>query len=203
MTALGSLTLHDYLAQVAAKVPAPGGGAVACSTGATAAAIGRMVVAYSLKKKALAEHEPALQRADRSLARASDLFLALADEDAAAYGLVNELSRLAPEDPRRAAEYATAVEAAVAAPRAALGAAGDLLRLFETLPTITNRHLRSDLAIAAILAEAAAKSAWWNVAVNLELIEDQAKRSGIRADAQGMVEQAAVRRAVIEKACTA
>src|SRR5262245_33046677 len=91
MTGLASLTLHDFLAQVGAKTPAPGGGAVASAAGAIAAALAKMVVSYSIGKKSLAEHQPMLQQAAGSLERASALLLALADEDAAAYGLVNEL----------------------------------------------------------------------------------------------------------------
>lgn len=201
MTPLGSLTLVDYLRQVGSKTPAPGGGAVACATGATAAAIAKMVVEYSLGKKNLAEHQPALERAASALTRLSELFLLLADEDAAAYGLVNELSRLPESDPRRAAEYAGALEAALQAPRAALAAAIDLLALVFDLSRITNRHLRSDLAIAGVLGEAAARSAWWNVSVNLPGVTDEARREAIRAECVREIELAASRRRDIEAAC--
>lgn len=201
MSQLGSLTLSEYLRQVGSKTPAPGGGAVACATGATAAAIARMVVEYSLGKKNLAEHQPALERAAAALARLSDLFLLLADEDAAAYGLVNELSRLPENDARRVAEYAGALEAALQAPRAALAAAIDLLALVQELAPITNRHLRSDLAIAGVLGEAAARSAWWNVRVNLPGISDATRRAAIEAESAREIELAALRRRDIETAC--
>lgn len=201
MSQLGSLTLAEYLRQVGSKTPAPGGGAVACATGATAAAIARMVVEYSLGKKNLAEHQPALQRAAAALLRLSDLFLLLADEDAAAYGLVNELSRLPETDPRRVAEYAGALEAALQAPRAALAASIDLLALVHELAPITNRHLRSDLAIAGVLGEAAARAAWWNVRVNLPGVADAARRAAIEAESTREIDLAAARRRDIEAAC--
>lgn len=195
------MTVQDYLARVGAKTPSPGGGAVACSTGATAAALAKMVVEYSIGKKNLAEHEPMLARAGAALGRLVDVFLQLADEDALAYGLVNELSRLPEDDERRKREYPAAVEAAVQAPRATLAACADLLTLITSLVTTTNRHLRSDLAIAAILAEAGAKSAWWNVAVNLPLITDAARRGAIEAECRGEVERAATQRAAVEQGC--
>ena len=201
MSSLGSLTLSDFLAQVGAKTPAPGGGAVASAAGAIAAALAKMVVSYSLGKKSLAEHQPALQQAASSLERASALLLALADEDAAAYGLVNELSRLPETDERRIREMPAAAEAAVAAPRATLGACCDLLRLIESLGPISNRQLRSDLAISAVLAEAAAKSAWWNVAVNLSLLTDPRRVADIRAECEELLTQASERRERVEQAC--
>jgi formiminotetrahydrofolate cyclodeaminase len=201
MPSLPSLPIADFLAQLGAKTPAPGGGAVASLTGALAASLARMVVAYSLNKKSLADHQPALERAATILARTSDLLLQLADEDAAAYALVNELSRLPESDPRRKAEWPAAVEASIGVPRAVLGAACDLLRLLESLQPITNQQLRSDLAIAAILAESAAKSAWWNVKMNLTLLPDPKAQGTIEHESQAMLGDAAVRRASIEQAC--
>jgi formiminotetrahydrofolate cyclodeaminase len=195
------LTIDDFLRRVGSKTPAPGGGAVACSTGATAAALAKMVVEYSLGKKNLAEHQQALQRAGMMLGRLVDLFMQLADEDAAAYGLVNELSKLPETDERRQREYAGAAAAAVQAPRAALAACADLLTLIESLVTITNRHLRSDLAIAGVLAEAGAKSAWWNVSVNLSLIDDTHRRADVEAECRGEVERAMHQRVLIERGC--
>jgi formiminotetrahydrofolate cyclodeaminase len=198
---LRTLRLEEFLQHVGSKTPAPGGGAVACSTGATGAALAKMVVEYSLGKKNLAEHQPALTRAAAALSRLSDLFMLLADEDAAAYGLVNELSKLPESDPRRAREYAGAAAAAVQAPRAALAACADLLRLTETLVPITNRHLRSDLAIAGVLGEAAAKAAWWNVSVNLPLITDPERRAAVEAECRAEIERAVRQRAAIERGC--
>ena len=54
--------------------------------------------------------------------------------------------------------------------RAVVGACCDLLRQMESLAPITNQQLRSDLAIAAILTEGAAKSGWWNVKMNVMLL---------------------------------
>ncbi len=196
-----SLPLHDFLAQLAAKTPTPGGGAVASTTGALAASLGHMVVAYSLNKKSLAEHQPALQRASTILQRTSGLFLELAEEDAAAYAQYNELSRLPDNDPRRARELPAALEASINAPRAILGAAADLLRLLESLQPITNTHLRSDLAIAAVLAEAAAKSAWWNIHINLPQLADASQRARLEAEGASLIADAAARRALIERAC--
>lgn len=200
-SSLRSRPLGEFLSTLAAKSPTPGGGAVASTTGAIAASLAHMVVAYSLNKKSLADHQPALQQASAALLRTSDLFLALAEEDAAAYAQYNELSRLPETDPRRAAELPGALAASINAPRAVLGASADLLRLLESLQPITNPHLRSDLAIAAVLAEAAAKSAHWNIHINLPNLPDPAQRSKLDTESRTLLAQSALRRAAIEQAC--
>lgn len=201
MPRMEELSLDAFLNGVAAKSPTPGGGAVASTTGATAAALAGMVVAYSLGKKSLAEHQPALEQAAVALVRARAIFLELAEEDAAGYALLNELLKLPENDPRRQNEMAGAVEASLAPPRAAAAAATDLLRLMESLAPITNRLLRSDLAIAGALAEAAARSAWWNIAANITLITDAGEREKVVAEANTLLADAEARRGAIERAC--
>jgi formiminotetrahydrofolate cyclodeaminase len=201
MPRLEDHTLAAFLEAIADKTPTPGGGAVASATGATAAALAGMVVAYSLGKKNLAEHQPVLERASGALTRAREIFLELAEEDAAGYALLNELLKLPESDPRRAREMPTAIASALAPPRAATAAAADLLRHIESLAPITNRHLRSDLAIAAVLAESAAKAAYWNVGANLSLLTDPAEREKVADEARSLVADAEKRRAGVEKAC--
>ena len=201
MQTLRTIAFGEFLEAVGCKTPAPGGGAVASAAGALAAALARMVVAYSVGKRALIDHQPALEKAAEMLSRTIDLLLELAVEDAQAYGLVNELARLPEDDPRRIAEFSQAADAAVQAPRSVCAVCCDLLRLLESLEPRTNRQLRSDLAISAVLAEAAAKSAWWNVHVNLPLIEDSRRRAAVQEELTRMLDEAAARRDAIEVAC--
>ena len=52
-----SRSIEDFLAATAARQPIPGGGSVTALVGALSAAIGEMVVNYSLGKKDLKEFE--------------------------------------------------------------------------------------------------------------------------------------------------
>lgn len=203
VTALHSYNLADLLDAIAAKTPTPGGGAVASAVGALAGALGRMVVSYSLGKKSLAEHRGELERAAAALDEARHLLVRLADEDAAAYGRLSELMKLPADDPRRGAEWGEAVSHAIAAPRSALGTCRDLIGLLETLAPITNKNLRSDLAIAAILTEAAARAAAWNVAVNLPMLDDPSRRGRIEAECERELSEINVLRGRVERACRA
>lgn len=199
-TQLASQPLAAFLEALAARTPTPGGGAVASLVGATAAALGRMVLGYSLGSKTPAADRPALERAASALERASGLLLELAEEDAAAYGLVAELSRLPKEDDRRRQGYAGAVAAAVQAPLATCAACCDVLRLLEGLAGRTNRRLDSDLAIAAILAEAGAKAGAWNVRVNLPMLPEP-ERARPAEQAERLLAEAGSRRARTEQIC--
>lgn len=174
---------------VAAKAPTPGGGAVACYVGALGAALSTMVVNYSTGKKNLVEHEPMLRGAVGRLQRAREVLLRLAEEDAQAYGLTNELSRLPETDPRRAG-LAAAQLASAQVPLAAAAACCDLLRLLLELSTRTNRHLRSDLEIGAILAEAGIRTSACNVRINLPTLSE-GHRSAMEASLKGLVEEGA------------
>lgn len=198
---LTMIAFGDLLESVAAKTPTPGGGAVASAVGALAAALAGMVVSYSVGKKTLAAHEPLLQEARAELTRARALLLRLADEDAAAYGLVNELQKLPESDPRRVAELPIAMEASVQVPLATIAASVTLLRLFERLATATNRHLRSDLAIAAVLAEATARASAWNVAVNAAMLGNPSRTAEVLGQSDRAVRDARSVTARVESAC--
>lgn len=201
MQPLGSFRFDELLAAIAAKQPTPGGGAVAAATGATAAALAGMVVSYSLGKKDLAAHQPALTDAAAHLQRARAVFLELADEDAAAYAWLNGLQKLPEADAKRAAEYPQAVAACVQAPMATLAASVDIARLCRALVSITNKWLKSDLAIAAILADAAAKSAACNVRINTPLVADAAARAKAEQQTTDLVAEASRLAQATQAAC--
>lgn len=199
---IASLTVQGFLESLGAKTPTPGGGAAAGLVGSIGAALGRMVVAYSAGKKSLAAHEPLLVESLAALADASRRLLTLADEDAAAYAKVNELSRLPEADPRRRAEWEAAASKSVEVPLAMMDQCAALLARLERLCGTSNTHLRSDLAIAAILAEAGSRSAAWNVVVNAPNLGVIARDRAL-ADAQRLAEAARAAAARIEERCQA
>ena len=192
--------LSSLLEDLAAKTPAPGGGAAASIAGALAAALAGMVVAYSVEKKSLAPHRPALASAADRLAETRSALLTLADEDAAAYAALNELRRLEPGHPRRVAEEPGAVRRAVETPGRVLDLAIELLGLVDGLVDVSNRGLRSDLAIAAVLAEACAASAGWNVRINAPLLPEGERGPLLDRLERSLAEAGAIR-ARVEQAC--
>lgn len=173
---LSKLPFCELLVRVSAKTPVPGGGAVAASIGALATALAQMAINFSLGKKDLAQHAAAHESAIEQFERARWMLMELAAEDAAAYETLNEAMKLPKDDPSRPARLSESAQAAIQPPMATIAACADLLRAFEALAPITNRHLRSDLAIAAIYAEATARASRWNVRVNLPLVDPNLRR---------------------------
>lgn len=195
-------TIDAFLAALAAKSPTPGGGAVAPIIGAHAAALASMVVAYSLGRKNLAPHQPALEAAAVQLEQLRARFLDLAEADAASYARLNEAMRTPADNPARSAIVGPAALDAIVPPQQAIVAGLDLLRLCVALAPITNRYLHSDLAMAGVFAEAAARASRWNILVNVPLIRESGVDAGDplgRAD--GLLEQADALVAQLEQAC--
>lgn len=176
LAAIEAASLGEVLDGIAAKRPVPGGGAVAGLVHAIGAALGGMVVAYSEGRASMAEHADRLAASRSALLRHRLRAVELAAEDARAYAAMNALWRLPEDDPTRTRGMPAAVAAAIAAPRATAELGLELLEVLEGLVGRSNRHLGSDLAIAAILAEAAVRSAIWNVRINLPMLEDESRR---------------------------
>jgi formiminotetrahydrofolate cyclodeaminase len=127
--------------------------------------------------------------------------LVLAEEDAHAYARLSELQKLDEADPRRQKEWAGAVERAMAVPERILELSLDLLNLCQQLVGRSNEMLRSDLAIAAVAAEAAAASAGWNVRANAALVNDESAREQMLQSLQVALDGARVLREEIERSC--
>jgi formiminotetrahydrofolate cyclodeaminase len=138
--------VKEFLEEVAARTPAPGGGAVAAMTGASAAALVSMAARFS--------------SAD-SVALAGDELRArlvqLAADDAEAYTAV-----LAARGEARKEAMRVATEV----PRAIAATAAEVATLAHGLVETGNRNLLGDARVAEILAEAAAKAAGVLVEIN-------------------------------------
>lgn len=172
-------TLSTFLDKLAARVPAPGGGATAALHAAQAAALLAMVARYSDGPK-YADHAAAIS----AVAAAADSLRAesldLADADATAFGSVAAAYAL----PRDTAEQKEARSAAIAAalitaarpPADVIAAAARLTDLAEELAQVANRNMLGDVAAAAEAIRAAAATGRILVEANLPGITDQAAR---------------------------
>ena len=189
---LASLTLGGYLEALAAKQPVPGGGAASAVALAHGAALGSMVLHYTLGKPKFAswEHDNAAMLLHLDHARTEAL--ALADLDAQAYAALNALWRLPKDDPGRAG-FASAVLAAIAAPEATVVLAHDTVGELAKLCGTTSPSLASDLRIALDLAAAAALAAQENVRINLPSVEDPSLRGAISARTEAVLAAATAR----------
>jgi formiminotetrahydrofolate cyclodeaminase len=187
---LAHATLQDFCERLADKVPSPGGGAVAAVTLAHAAALGSMVLRYTIGRPAFAAHEAANVAALAELDALRIEAIALADRDASAYARLAGLWKLTPEDPQRVRDFGPAVREAIDAPQRVVEAAAQLARRVRELVTTTNPRLASDLAIAGDLAAVAAEAAAWNVRANLPSLADTTAATTQAARTDALVKQA-------------
>lgn len=195
-----SLSIGDYLDRTAAKQAVPGGGGVAGVVGALSAALGEMVLAYSIGHKDLTEHEPRLADCSRSVHAMRHRLVELADADAEAYAALNAAMQMPRSAPDRKAELARTGLTAARVPLDVIRVVAELMICFEEMARITNRWLRSDLAMAAILAEAVARASRWNIVVNLAFLDGMSY--GLLEDADGLLERIRVGAQQVADACS-
>ena len=140
---LQELTIEEFLEELAARKPTPGGGSVAALSGALSAGLVSMAAEFS-RNKDISEESRGLMN---TLTR-------LVDKDAKAFA-GGDL-REATEVPLQTARYSYAV-----------------LKLAEALLESCNPNVITDIGVAAKMAESAIKGALLNVKVNLVSIRDE------------------------------
>jgi formiminotetrahydrofolate cyclodeaminase len=177
-------TVGGYLERLAARVPAPGGGAAAALHAAQAAALLAMVARYSTGEK-YAAHADAIARITAESDTLRGTALGLAASDAAAFTAVTDAYALPRgDDAQKAARSAAIARALVGAaqpPGAVVAVVRRLVALAEELLPIGNRNVVTDVAAAAEAARAAATTARVNVEVNLGGIKDPDARASLTA----------------------
>ena len=189
-------TIERFLDATAAKQPVPGGGSVAALTGALSAAIGEMVVNYSLGKKDLAEYADELRPALDELHRARRLLLGLMVEDQEAYEALTAARKLPRDSAERQEQFPAALLGCIRAPQSTAAAAVAVLELCDRVVNFVNFYMLSDLAVCADLAMATVRCAIYNVRVNLSSVTDAADRQKIESTVSQMLSRAA---AVIQR----
>ncbi len=191
--------VSQFLADLAAKRPAPGGGSVAGLVAALSAALGRMSLAYSRGKSALAEHEAVHARIQRRLETAGALAQRLIAEDIEAFGLYQQV-RSMDDGPDKTQARRTALAAAINVPREltklALAVLDDLLALVDK----TAAWLISDLQAGAALAVATVRLCEYNVETNAAGLDDTTAAGDLIAAAAADTRRADQRLAAIEHA---
>jgi formiminotetrahydrofolate cyclodeaminase len=174
-------TIAGFLEQLAARIPAPGGGATAALHAAQAAALLAMVARYSDGAK----YDASLMgrivvEADALRSRA----LELAEADAAAFGAVAAAYQLPRSIDGRSEAIAAALAGAARPPADLIRLAPRLIQLAATLLEKGNRNVITDVGAAAEATRAATVTARLNIEVNLRGITDATLREELTETAR-------------------
>jgi len=147
-------TLKKYLDDLAAKLPAPGGGSAAALTAGLGVSLISMVVNFTIGKPKYAGFEEELKTILEKSEKLRQEFLRLVDSDVIAYESKN-------------------IRDALDIPFMVCRLCFEGIKLCPPLITRGNVNLISDVGVAAILLEAAFLSAYFNVEINLRSLGDK------------------------------
>jgi formiminotetrahydrofolate cyclodeaminase len=168
------VTLATFLAEVAERTPAPGGGSAAAAGCGLGAALAEMAARFAGLDEA-AERAASLRRE----------VLALAEADLAAYAPVLEALRRPADDPGRADALRAASSAAADVPLAIAEASASVAMLAREVAAAGKPGLRGDALAGADLAAGAARAAARLVEINLVDVADDPRVARARAAAAG------------------
>jgi formiminotetrahydrofolate cyclodeaminase len=166
---LQELTIEEFIEELAARKPTPGGGSVAALSGALAAGLVSMSAEFSGNKE-FSEQARTLMN---TLAH-------LVDRDAEAFA--SRDLRQATEVPLQTAKHSYAV-----------------LKLAATLLENCNPRVITDIGVAAKMAEAAVKGAMLNVEVNLASMGDEHYKREIRKEAEEFSHPDSVAQTIVDR----
>ncbi|MFA6079052.1 MAG: cyclodeaminase/cyclohydrolase family protein [Candidatus Omnitrophota bacterium] len=162
-------SIKDYLADLGANKPAPGGGSAAAMAAALGANLMSMVTNYTVGNPKYAKSEAKSTAILSKLDGFTASLERLIDEDVKAYG---KLSKGMQKYSKGSDELQAIFKEAIKPPLETCMIAFECLKMCKTLAVIGNRNLITDTAIAAILLEGAFFSAKFNVYINLKYITD-------------------------------
>jgi formiminotetrahydrofolate cyclodeaminase len=185
----GDYTLADFSDALASDAPVPGGGSASAVAASLAASLLVMVARLSVGRPRYEAYVASHERAIASGEAERHRFLELADADATAYaafGAARKLPRNTPEEETaRSTAIRVAARGAVEVPLEIVRNCHSLVQLIESLAGRSNVNAASDLDVAALLAQAAARGAGANVIINLPSVEDARFAGTTLADLEG------------------
>jgi glutamate formiminotransferase/formiminotetrahydrofolate cyclodeaminase len=203
-----SATVSDFVAAVASSNPVPGGGSVAAHAGALAAALAHMVAGLTVGRKKYAPVDTRMREIAGTAAALGDQLATLVQRDADAYATVSAAYKLpqdgADEKAARAAAIERALVGASNTPLETAQLCADVAALAAECARDGNTNAVSDAGVAALLAEAAARGAAYNVRINAVSMTDRDVAMRLVRDADAAVTRASDRTAatlaIVDKA---
>ncbi len=167
----------NFLDDLAAATPTPGGGSAAAHAGAMGAALVAMVARLTIGKKKYAAVEAQMNEILNQVERLRCELTAAVDEDSAAFKGVMAAFKLPKDTPEQEKVRAEVIEKATLyaaqVPLTVAQKSVSVMALAERVVALGNLNAISDGASASAMAHAALTSAGYNVRINLMGLADK------------------------------
>jgi formiminotetrahydrofolate cyclodeaminase len=172
------LSIHDFITELGAGTPTPGGGSVAALCGALGSALAAMVARLTFGKERYRDGWATMEEVREAADELGRRFLDLVQEDTDAYQGVLASLRLPKtteeEKASRQTAFQDALKRAASVPLETLRASERLAHLAKASVEKGNRSALTDAGAALHLAQAAAGIAAANVKVNIgDIVDDR------------------------------
>lgn len=188
--------IQNFLAALASKAPAPGGGGAAALCGAVGIALGNMVGNLTLGKKKYAEVQEDIAALNQRAEALRADFLALIDADAEAFKPLSKAYGIPKDEPKRGEVMEAALLAAVQPPLEIMRKCVKALELIAEYAAKGSALAISDAGCAAAITRAACEAAALNVFVNTKSMANREKAGEINREANELLQQCALAREI-------
>lgn len=190
---LASMTVRNFIEEVAARSSAPGGGSASATLAAIGTGLGAMVAKLTQGVRKFEDKEQHMQAAIPVLHEATQNLIPMIDKDTSAFNEFMEGMRMpksTPEELRdRKAKMQSGLNTAIKVPLNTMrmgDAAWDAMRITALHG---NPASKSDVQVGARALETGIWGAYQNVLINMVDIEDDSFRKEILAEADQMVQR--------------
>ena len=174
----------EFLDELASDSPAPGGGSVAAGCGALGAALVSMVSSLTIGREKHRDRWPLREEVRSKSESLRSEFVKLMNDDTDAFNAFIAATKMpkgtAEEGEARSAAIQRASKAVTEIPLRVLELSAEAASLAVKAASSGNPNAASDAGCAALLSEAAGKSAAYNVRINLPGIKDEGFASAAR-----------------------
>ena len=174
---LANRITYDLIDEVSRDSPAPGGGSVAAMSGSLGVALGVMVANLLVSKAGFEKHGEELGRIAEEGQEIKEFLVTAIDEDTNAFDKVIKAMRM-PKDSDsekklRDEKMQEGYKAATEIPLVIVEYCNKALNICDDISKLMDESMASDVGTGAHMSIAGARSAAYNVRINLNSIQDQ------------------------------